>query len=425
VSPLIPGVGGLFPPATIDPTVAVSDEGRWAFSGEDARGTGANDGFVALWNGQEIIRIAQEGQPVPALGANVQFGARRGEVSVDADGRVSFFSSLQGFLAPPGTDEAILGFDGWLVLARIGDAPPWGQVGGAQAPLDSIDRGPGTRFSAGPSVGRWAVGGRLRASTSDPPTSGVDRVGLVDGGVMIQENTSVGAVPVGCMARDVEPLRMIAADRDGSWWLAGSCADGGAWVVRDWGVVAASGGPAPGGRAWAPGPDTFFLARSMGEGVWVLGGHTTPGGLDSGVLMLSDGRELARTNDPVDLDADGIFDDGVYIHSFVPWHAATTSEGDLLAVVRLRGQAAALCGGSDAVIGEALVRVRVLEDSPCDPDLNRDGNPDQDDVFYLINVIGGGDNPAGANPDFNRDGNVDQDDVSSLINVIGGGLCDP
>jgi len=59
----------------------------------------------------------------------------------------------------------------------------------------------------------------------------------------------------------------------------------------------------------------------------------------------------------------------------------------------------------------------------CDPDYNQDGNVDQDDVSYLINVIGGGPNPSGVDPDFNRDGNADQDDVTALINVVAGGPC--
>ncbi|MCC6952275.1 MAG: hypothetical protein IT433_12635 [Phycisphaerales bacterium] len=60
---------------------------------------------------------------------------------------------------------------------------------------------------------------------------------------------------------------------------------------------------------------------------------------------------------------------------------------------------------------------------PCDPDVNQDGNVDQDDVSYLINVVGGGDNPTGIDPDFNQDGNVDQDDIAALINTVGGGGC--
>jgi hypothetical protein len=59
----------------------------------------------------------------------------------------------------------------------------------------------------------------------------------------------------------------------------------------------------------------------------------------------------------------------------------------------------------------------------CDPDLNQDGNADQDDVAYLIDVIGGGPNPAGIDPDFNQDGNSDQDDLSALVAVIAGAPC--
>ncbi|MFZ2874425.1 MAG: hypothetical protein WAZ94_08075 [Phycisphaerales bacterium] len=59
----------------------------------------------------------------------------------------------------------------------------------------------------------------------------------------------------------------------------------------------------------------------------------------------------------------------------------------------------------------------------CDPDVNADGNTDQDDVAYLVGVIGGGANPSGVDPDFNHDGNADQDDVSALIGVVAGGPC--
>jgi len=74
--------------------------------------------------------------------------------------------------------------------------------------------------------------------------------------------------------------------------------------------------------------------------------------------------------------------------------------------------------GSRSTIGDAL-----WFHATCDPDLNRDGNVDQDDVTYLINVVGGGNNPSGIDPDFNADGNVDQDDVSALTNVVAGGNC--
>jgi hypothetical protein len=76
----------------------------------------------------------------------------------------------------------------------------------------------------------------------------------------------------------------------------------------------------------------------------------------------------------------------------------------------------------DGTVTAADIQI-ICGGTPCDPDLNQDGNVDQDDVSYLINVVGGGANPSGIDPDFNRDGNVDQDDVSALINVVAGGPC--
>lgn len=60
---------------------------------------------------------------------------------------------------------------------------------------------------------------------------------------------------------------------------------------------------------------------------------------------------------------------------------------------------------------------------PCDPDLNQDGNVDQTDIAYLVDVIAGGPNGTGIDPDFNHDGNADQGDIDSLIDVVAGGNC--
>jgi|GEM_PF-3184985 len=59
----------------------------------------------------------------------------------------------------------------------------------------------------------------------------------------------------------------------------------------------------------------------------------------------------------------------------------------------------------------------------CDTDFNADGNTDQDDAAYLINVLAGGANPSGRDPDFNRDGNADVDDLAALIDVLAGEPC--
>lgn len=73
--------------------------------------------------------------------------------------------------------------------------------------------------------------------------------------------------------------------------------------------------------------------------------------------------------------------------------------------------------------GCMVVASRVAMISEKTQDYNQDGNADQDDVAYLVNVIGGGGNPTGVDPDVTGDGNVDQDDVRALVNWIAGGSC--
>ncbi len=62
----------------------------------------------------------------------------------------------------------------------------------------------------------------------------------------------------------------------------------------------------------------------------------------------------------------------------------------------------------------------------CDPDINGDGNIDQDDVQCIIDAVAG--NPGCLSgspflPDFNQDGNEDQEDVAAVINAVAGGGC--
>ncbi|MCC6951641.1 MAG: hypothetical protein IT433_09370 [Phycisphaerales bacterium] len=76
------------------------------------------------------------------------------------------------------------------------------------------------------------------------------------------------------------------------------------------------------------------------------------------------------------------------------------------------------------------IRVHPPEIPFCDPDLNWDGNADQDDVAYLIDLITNPSpidptNACGADPDYNRDGTADMDDVRTLIDVIASGECPP
>jgi len=72
------------------------------------------------------------------------------------------------------------------------------------------------------------------------------------------------------------------------------------------------------------------------------------------------------------------------------------------------------------------IRLHPPEIPFCDPDLNWDGNADQDDVAFLVDAISHPEwQPCVADADYNRDGNRDFDDVRALIDVIASGECLP
>jgi uncharacterized membrane protein len=59
----------------------------------------------------------------------------------------------------------------------------------------------------------------------------------------------------------------------------------------------------------------------------------------------------------------------------------------------------------------------------CVLDYTLDGNADQEDVRFVLDLITGGPSPYNIDLDLNRDGNIDQDDLRFFVNLIAGGEC--
>ncbi|MDX2131823.1 MAG: M36 family metallopeptidase [Planctomycetota bacterium] len=94
--------------------------------------------------------------------------------------------------------------------------------------------------------------------------------------------------------------------------------------------------------------------------------------------------------------------------------------------LRFRAEDSGTASIVEAAIDDLRVFRRLCDDSvPCNPDINADGNVDQDDIACLAQVIAGNSGCADASidPDFNGDGNADQDDVAALEQVVGGQPC--
>jgi uncharacterized membrane protein len=179
----------------------------------------------------------------------------------------------------------------------------------------------------------------------------------------------------------------------------------------------------------ADGSEIFLQS---GSGGW-LQRYTTAGGLQNVPGGCCQGVAYAAT-------PDGSVVAGLTIRNNVSaayiWDAANGTRfiDSILSAagVDLQGislsAATAISDDGTTIVGSGSPRAWIadLDYTPppaCDSDYNQDGNADQDDVAYLVNVVSGGPNPTGRDPDFTLDGNVDQDDVAALINVVAGGPC--
>src|SRR6201999_2797975 len=111
---------------------------------------------------------------------------------------------------------------------------------------------------------------------------------------------------------------------NGDWLAYGRNGDGLGWGVPNGDVIAERGQSIdPLGAAsletWS---DTtfaqgFFLALGGPTGSYAVGGTTSnSNSLADAVVVLNGTTVIARENDPVDLNNDGIFNDAVYIRTF-------------------------------------------------------------------------------------------------------------
>ncbi|MDX2115613.1 MAG: DUF11 domain-containing protein [Planctomycetota bacterium] len=416
--PLIPGDPPA-PAAAFEPVVAIDDAGTWACAGKDAR-EAPGDAFVYTQDAQGGRVAAREGQPAPALGG-VSYADDLGGVALAFAGEICFGATLTG--TAPGFAQALFGLDGFYARAQAGANFPLGQRNGNTFPYGAFDR----RGAASHMVDEFGVRFLAGGTIADGP--GFDRVLIVDHEVFVQEGVRLRSSSFVSPARAGEPLRGAHMESTGAWFAWGSNDDGTHWVLYPSGVLTHSGQPVTPGAAerWRGGPPDagFVLACGNRGGSLLVGGLTDdPDPTRDSVLVL-DGAVILREGDPVDLNANGVFDDGVYIRGFVNGAGVLSDAGVVTVLVSLRDAGAALCDGPDIEVGQAIVTWPVAPAGPsCEPDYTQDGNVDQDDIACLVDLVAGGSVcDASADPDFNRDGNVDQADISDLVSVVGGSAC--
>jgi hypothetical protein len=407
----------------IDSGAEVNDAGVVAIGANDSGASGTRR-FIGTTSGGAITDVARQGQIIPAAN-EYQYGSSVGaSANIFNDGRVGF-----------ATDSSPAGSSGYLTdsgnagVAFLGTTPV-----GAPAPISGIlINTSGVWALAFDGTGAHSIYQANINTGSDTD----DQIIVADGTMVIQEGVTVlpgFTDPVG--PGNIGPgNKYISMGAGGTWFVRGSNTDPSEdWLVRGSGTsideVFKIGDPIfPGASEhWERNVQTvstFFAAAADAAGNFVVGGKTDAGDSFADNVLVYNGRTvIARENDPVDLDGNGVFDDGVYIRSIDNDGLAMVS-GGVMAVVSLRDANGALCHTNDNTAGQAVIFIPIntcgSADFNCDGDLGTDSDIE---AFFACLAGSCPGAPCSSSADFNGDGDLGTDaDIEAFFRVLAGGSC--
>ena len=333
-----PWTGGAENCGTIDQRCAVNAAGDIAFATNSSGST--NDDYIATRINGVWGYAAREGDLVPGLPGATLDDAIDSAVLLD-DGRAGYAADGIDGVASSGLDDVLV--LGSHVLMQEGVSFPGAQAG-PQAAIENFDLGD---YWASGDGSTWVVQGDLDGAT------GRDDVVIVGGSVVLQEGQPI---PGATFSEPIDNAGIfgVSMSAAGDWFargdLDGSNRD---WVVQNGAVIALGDTPVVPGSTelW---DDTLFARGFFGHAGNGFGSHVVGGTTDhvdpslDAVLVLDGSLVVARESDPVDLDGNGVLDDGVFIDAFGDDDLALLDDYRVLAVITLKDS-------SGARIGQALV----------------------------------------------------------------------
>jgi hypothetical protein len=147
----------------------------------------------------------------------------------------------------------------------------------------------------------WVALGRIVATTT------TDDVLVADGSVVLQEGS-----PVPGSALTLGAILNAGITGQGTWYARGRDGSTAApdWFVRQGVLVAETGDVVAPGENWG---DTFYAVATNDAGDWAIAGRTDSVDPARDEVLVFNGAVLAREGDPVDVDGNGLFDDGAFI----------------------------------------------------------------------------------------------------------------
>ncbi len=384
-----------------DAKLGLTNDGRLGFTGDDSFAATSADEVIVISDGATNTAIVREGDQILALAPNTYtFGSTLDSVNLTTNGDAWFrASSLSGGI-PSAENAGVFGASGGIKVAQKGVDTP---VGASNA-WENFDS---DLFYVDATAMNWLAQGDTSAGTT------ADDLLVVNGTAVIQEGQILAGTdfltPVAApstTAGIIFPEMMS----NGDWYCRGTNTDAEEdWVLKGNGasfsVIARLGDEiTPGaGEHWddatgnasdsfAP---TFQFVAGNNQGDYVVAGRTD--NIDTRVntvLVINGQTVVARENDPVDLDGNGIFDDGAYIRTISTDAAVLTDGGLLYFMADLRADGTRGLSGSGTSIGEALVVLPVPVTPPppgADMTIGVTSTPELvtrvgDNVTYTITV---------------------------------------
>jgi|GEM_PF-2142441 len=322
--------------ATLDGQCFVNNAGQLAFSGNSDPAT-SNDAYVARRNADGTINVlVRAGATLPAgIPSAITWGSTMESNGITTAGNVSFRSALAGtgtssansFMFGLATDAATVS-----TLARIGTAPNIdgsGIVSGDTNTMKFLDTAKNFGYTTGCFVAADGVNWML-AGTLNGPLTTADDILVRTGATVVQEGKSIPGDPIGPGINAGTFPAQWSMSPAADWVAFGptSAATNNDVVLRNGALFTRTGSPviASGTEVWSdtnplsPGgvtgfTNTFFSVYTNAGDTIVAGISDEPTRRFNGVVAWNNTTIILREGDPVDINANGLADDNVFVNT--------------------------------------------------------------------------------------------------------------
>lgn len=315
----------------IDTPLGINDAGQFVFATNTDAATTMDDVIIMIDAANTTTAAIREGTAFAGV-PGATWAATLDTPSIAADGTVSLRGQMTGV---PTTQDFVVAL-GNTVFGQEGVTVPTGTTETWQV-FDIND------FFISADGTSWVAQGDLNGDIN------TDDVVVANNTIVVQEGSILPGTsfpdPV-----DVNGIVGVFMGPSGDWYVRGNNdVSEDDWVFSNNGLLAALGQPIFTGATElyddATFADCFFLHVGNSNGDYVIGGVTNAADITANAVLVLNGETvIARENDPIDLDGNGMFDDDTYIQTFGNDDGYLSDAGIFYFVANIRNSATTATG---------------------------------------------------------------------------------